>query len=579
MGARIFEKPEVDKELPAKEMEEKSDILKRYESLRTARVPWEQAWQSVSAYLSSFLIQPANTRSRTNGDDKLYLNAELYSGAAVHAVDLFANGFIGNLCPRGTPWFALKLHDDKMAQDQFIKEWYSDLETHFYDRFDQSNFYESIYAVTKLASSYGTSAFFIRGNDATKQLFFHVLPMNSFWVDEDQNGQVDTLYRELWMQGRNILKQFPDIDTKPSGKQVAMELKERQYQYFRLIHAVQPREEFDPNDAGNKNFPYESIYYIDGWDNFELSCSGFKTFPYAVWRFRKEPGYTYGFGPGLDSLRDGEILQQVSKTMLEADHMAVRPPWLLPEGMRTNDDELQLFPEGRNYYDGLNPQSIRPLSTGTPVIGHQREEQLKQAIRDHFFVDFMLMLQQAQRQMTAQEVIERQAEKAAVLSTIIGRFNSELMDVVFQRIFEIDFEYGLLPPLPVDISVEKINIDYMGPLAMAQKMYHRNMGVQRFLGQVLPLAQAFPDILDRIDSDAMVDDAADSNNLNPKILVPLAKALKLRQQKAAAQQAAVTNQAQQQALQQAAEFSQKAGTAPEPGSLAQMMMNSGRTSQ
>lgn len=569
-----FEAFEKEKETLAQESQERQARAKRLSNLRTARTPWESAWMDVSAYLSPFTLNLVGDKQTTAGDARLRINNDLYSGAAVRAVDIFANGFVGNLCPRGTPWFSLRVHDKQFASGAAVRPWVSDVETHIADRYDQSNFYEAIFIMAKQAAAYGTSAMYIKPDIATKDIIFNVLEIGSYWIDEDENGTVDTLYRQFWMQGRNIIREFRDEVEKDAN--ILKTLEEGQFEFFKIIHSVQPREDYDKDDESNKNFPFESVYTLEGQDNFELRCSGFKSFPFAVWRFRKEPGYTYGIGPGIDALRDGEIMQQVAKTMLKADHMATEPPILLPMEMRNNEDELQLFPGGRNYYDGPNPDAVRPINMTQTVIGHQREEMLRRSLNDHFFVDFMMMLQGATRQMTAQEVIEKQAEKAAVLSTIIGRFNSELMDIVFQRIVEIDYDLGLLPDLPEGLPLDKLNLDYVGPLAMVQKYYHRNAGTQRFLGQILPLSQAYPQMLDRIDPDSLVDDAADANNVSPKIIVPKDKADKKRQAVAQAQQAAIQNSAQQQAMQQAAEFAQKAGKAPEPGSLANIMVNGGR---
>lgn len=538
------------------------EILQRLNNLQSVRSPWTELWSGIQNYISPYILDLAG-----KSKSRIAINNKLYDGRPVTASRIFANGFTGNIVPRGAPWFGLKTSSQEKNRSTRVKQFLKGMEGYYYERFETSDFYESMFPFVRTAADYGTAAMYLSINPKTNVLQFQNLPLGTYFIDEDEFGDVDTLYRVFRMQNRNILKKWPDVDEKTKS-----ELKGALYNFTEVIHAVQPREDYKHGDVSNKNMPWSSVYMLKGGqDGVILSESGFQSFPYIVWRYTQESGFPYGVGPGIESARDAQILQQVAKTTTSAGHKAVDPPMAIDENMIGTEE---LFPGGRNYMRSgwVDPHPIQ--SSISYPIGKDREDQLRRAIDEHYSVDFFLMLAQADRQMTAQEVIERQAEKSAVLSTIIGRFNSEVLDRIFDRVWELDMEAGLIQLNPDDQEVmgSDISVDYTGPLAQVQKRYHQTAGLQQFLNGTLPLAQFNPAVLDMFDFDKIVEAQGDAYNIAPGVLRDEKDLKKLRDAKAAAQAQAMQKAQADQALEQMTNAAQKANAPVQPGSPLEAML-------
>jgi hypothetical protein len=99
----------------------------------------------------------------------------------------------------------------------------------------------------------------------------------------------------------------------------------------------------------------------------------------------------------------------------------------------------------------------------------------------------------------------RNDEKMTQLGPVIEGINNDMLAVVIDRLFGIAHRGGLLPPPPEDIEGEEIEIEFISVLAQAQKMM--GMGqTERSLAFVSAVAAFQPDVVDKVDGDALVQD-------------------------------------------------------------------------
>ena len=74
------------------------------------------------------------------------------------------------------------------------------------------------------------------------------------------------------------------------------------------------------------------------------------------------------------------------------------------------------------------------------------EQQRREAISQTFHVDQLLITEN--RNMTATEVVQRNEEKMRILGPVLGRLQSELLQPMIIRIFNIMLRNKLLPDAP-----------------------------------------------------------------------------------------------------------------------------------
>jgi hypothetical protein len=94
--------------------------------------------------------------------------------------------------------------------------------------------------------------------------------------------------------------------------------------------------------------------------------------------------------------------------------------------------------------------------------------------------------------MTATEVVQRTTERMRLLGPIIGRLESELLGPMIERVFGILSRAGKIPPAPEAIAGRNYAIEFVSPIAMAQKMTEANAFTQT-MGVLMPYAEATQD--------------------------------------------------------------------------------------
>jgi hypothetical protein len=251
----------------------------------------------------------------------------------------------------------------------------------------------------------------------------------------------------------------------------------------------------------------------------------------------------------------------MSKTTIKAAQKQVDPPLLVP------DDGFLLpvrtVPGGLNFYRSGTRDRIEPLNIGANnPLGLNMEEQRRDSIRAVFYVN-QLMMQQGP-QMTATEVIQRNEEKMRLLGPVLGRLQSELLKPLIDRVFAILLRNNMLPPAPEFLSGRDIEIEYVSPLAKAQKSTELQSIIRtvEILGSLANVAPVF----DYINFDNLVKHLADIVGVPQKILKSQSQVNAERQQ---AQQ-------QQQEMQQMQQLQQVAKAGGDVAPLAKALPDEAR---
>ena len=510
------------------EPKEKS-IEKRMKQMQDVRSGYEDLHKEVIKFISP---QRYNY-DRTAEKGKKY-GQGVYDGSPISALNLFADGIFGSMMNPAMRWFRPKLHRDFWHAKQVtarekldIQEWLDEVEWRLYGAFSRSNIYEEIPEFLHDGGSVGTASMYNEEDVARDRIVFSTRHPGECYVAENNFGFVDTMYRKYKWPLRKIVQRFGK-DSLP--KQIQDLSSPNQDMEYEIIHAVYPRGEIEVffDDRGirspklsNKAFPWESVNLMTGVVEGPhiLSESGYKLFPYNVWRYRKNSdGGPYGESPAQDALIDIYALNQVGRSMLIAAQKSVEPPWNIPEEMR---GKVRINPNGLNYYKDER-RIISPIDAVRQFTNAEyMESRKREAVEEHFKVKFFTMLYTAAmegRQLSVPQVLEMQGEKAAQMSTMVGRLISELFDPLIDRVFQVEWDAGRIPPPPPILEDQPVEIDYLGPLALAQKKVFRIQGVMQGLEILGPVAERFPEVLDKVNADVIAEEVLDGTGFPAKAI-------------------------------------------------------------
>ena len=482
-------------------------LVQRVDRLKSERYNWEANWQDLAHY-----IMPRRayiTRTRTEGAK---LDSDVYDGTAIYSNQVLAAGLHGYLTNPSSRWFALRMNKKELMNRNDVKIWLKNCEDEIFDTLNNSNFAQQIHEVYQDLGALGTSVMYVEEDEKERVRFF-TRPLSEMILVENERERVDTVFRCFEL---TVIQAVERWGLENLGAKTRKAYEEKQYdKMYPFMHIIMPRWMRDISKGDAKNMAYASIY-VDVQTKKVIKEGGYREFPFLCPRWNKMPNEAYGVGPGMMVYSDVRMLNAMAKTTLKSAQKIVDPPLQVPhDGYLL---PLITKPGGVNYkMKGSYQDRIEPLLTGGNIpISLEMMDGVRHRIQKAYFVDLFMLLAD-KKNMTATEVNERVEEKMLLLGPALGRLMSELLDPLIIRVFNMLARNGNLPKPPGILSEEDYTVEYISPLARAQKISEIN-SINSSLAIIGQMAQVAPSVLDKINTDRVVDEIADIQGLNPEML-------------------------------------------------------------
>ena len=469
-------------------------IIQRADAMKSARSVWEGHWQEIRdiAYAAGVPF----TGTETPGQKS---RSQILDGTSEMAGELLAAALQGMLTNPANTWFALRVQDERLMERREVAMWLQDATDVMLRVFasPRAGFSPNQHEKYLSLVNYGTGAMFIADRPGIGPVFL-TRGLDELYMEEGPDGTINRVYRRWKMPSRAAVQEFgedagPKVIERARRDNPADEKVE-------LLHCVEPRIGAAPGHLGAKNMPIASVT-INVTDKHVIRESGFEEWPWATPRWSRRPGEIYGRGPGARALSDGKMLQRVMKATIRAAEKAVNPPLQVADDgvlspVRLNSGgithvraDMMRFPGG----------GIRPVeSAARPDIG----EDFCQQIRDRIAAAYHNNLLQQFRdpRMTATQSIQIAEETLRILGPVLGRLQIEDLGPMIDRTFAILFRRGAFLPTPQILEGQDLVVEYMSPMAKAQKLSDAR-GIAQTMELMAPLIGGQPEILDNVDGD------------------------------------------------------------------------------
>jgi len=508
------------------------DLKDNLSRLQEQRSNFESHWQDVADVM---LPRRADiTKERAKGDKR---NIEIYDSTAIHALELLASSLHGMLTSSAQRWFSLRFKEPMTNDVDEAKEWLDDATERMYVAFSRSNFQQEVFECYHDLIAFGTACLLVE-EDKDDVIRFSSRHIKELYITENSKGFVDTVYRKFKMPASAIVQKF-GIDNVSANVQNTF--KKAPFDEIVVVHVARPRPMFDEKKMDKKNMPFESIYFE--FDNGHImSIGGFKELPYIVPRYLKGSSEIYGRSPGMNALPDVKVLNKIVEVSLKAAAKMVDPPLLVPDDSMIMP--VRTAPGSLNYYRSGSRDKIEPLQIGANnPLGLNLENQRRDSIAKIFYADQIMISDN--RNMTATEVTQRNEERMRVLGPALSRLQTELLQPMIYRVFNIMLRGKLFPPAPQILLGQEVDIEYVSPLFLAQKSTQLS-SIMRGLEIFGSLSKVSP-VMDYVDENGLVKEIISILGLPAKIIRSDSQVKQKREQQA---QAAQQQMQMQQDLQQ-----------------------------
>lgn len=511
------------------------DIVKRVNQLDSERQNYASFWQDVAKYVIP--RKAYITRTRTPGAKYDY---DVYDSTAMQANIVLAAGLHSYLTNPNSKWFSLRIQDEQVNENAEVKTWLADTEDRMYNLLNSSNFNQQIHELYLDLGTFGVACMY-EEEDPIDSVRFYSRDIAEIYLCENEKEKIDTVYRKFKMTARQAYEKWGDL----AGEVVKKAMEKEEYdKKIDFVHCVEPRYQRDTTKDDATNMLFQSTY-IESSKKHLISQSGYREFPYFTPRFNKNSGEVYGSSPAMVLYSDIKMLNEMVKVMIRSAQKQVDPPLVLPhDGYLL---PIKYGPAALNFrLKGSADDKIEPLATGANIsIGLEIIQEWQAIVKKGYFVDlFLLLADPARKDMTATEVMQRVEEKMLILAPVLGRLMNEFLDPLINRTFAILWRNGKLLPPPASLQGMPYQIEYISPLARAQKL-DQMKSINNFLALISQIAIVKPDVVDNMSEDVIVKDVQELYGVNPKYIRSEDEVAAIRQARAEA----VAQQQQMQQLQ------------------------------
>lgn len=497
-----------------------ADICKRMNVLAMDRALWESIWNSVTTFALPDHARwyPGSSGGSNNYDmfardpSSIERGRQRYDDTTLRSVDRLAAGMESLVTPQSEKWHGLTINDPLAAEPSDEEKEYFERERDymFKVRYNpKSGFIGAHQKALRSSIALGTGVVYMEeamGPQAhITPVLYRYLPLSECYLAVDAQGNPDTLFRRFTMTARQMVQKF--------GKEklhqrvvTAAEDPAKMDTPFRVIHAVQPREDAGSYGLTNKNAPFSSCY-VDEDNKTLIGESGFYEFPFVVYYWAPVENMPYAQSPVMMAMSEIKGVNVMSKASLKGLAHYMDPPWATAHDGIIN--RLNMNPGKMNYraMDTQGHMLVAPISNGAnPNFIQEILVPGRENIKDALYVNlFQILLNNPN--MTATEAMIRANEKGELLGPAGGKIQHamahevERMGGILGRKGAFDKGAALAPP--DSLQGRPWGAAFTSPLDRLRKSGER-IGIQQTLQTVLPLAQLDDEVLDNYDLDELV---------------------------------------------------------------------------
>ena len=488
---------------------------------------FEEVWRSMVKYIlpaRGQFIQDAHPKKRN------LVSKSIMNNAGKEAAEVLAAALQSGLTPANSQWIELDWEDEEPKNVEFLQKWLKDVAKITLAQLSDTNFYDATY-MYYMDLSVICNAAIHSGEGKDTALVFDNYAVGEYVFQMSPDGKPDPFIQVRWLKLKTIIEMYgaeklPENINKDSDSDLSL--------YYPVVKAVYKKE--------HRGKPYVSIHYIRGANgsaqNFDMEDSvlAIRTYddcPNHIGRWSIVSNENLALGPGFDGLPHVRRLQEQERTYSMMAHKQADPPVNIPAELR---NKANLLPGGENYLRG--DRAIRPIydrqgSLNDILLSIERTEE---RIAKVWYNDVFLTSSRDPNAspLRTGEVNQRSQESLIKLGPVVGRIFTQTLKPMIERCINILAKNGHFPDVPPEFQqyVGQFNIKLVSPLAQSMKLLE-GRAVQSFLQNLAGAANFYPEVLDKINPDKLVDKFAEVTSIPLDILRSQEEVDDVREQRAA----------------------------------------------
>ena len=525
-----------------------------------------RTWKEIASYIGSAYgdwgHDPNSTRLPA------YRNTDT---TAAKASKTLADGVEGYAFSDNMEWFDFDILElDENADEDLARTLLQKVKAGIYRMLADADFYDEARSFVRSGADLGTACMCFAFDKSKNKFRFTTMHLKDVLPLSNEYKEVDSMYRYVYLTKKQAERFFEGATMPQIIKDCEDPLK-----LFTFVNFVAPVLNWDFDIPGEGE--YFSIWWYEKDTERTLKEERINDKNFACWRYSKPVyGGTWGVdSPGMISLPVMHFLNMLVEDYITLAELQAKGHWKKTKGLKVNFKAggVTELESGQDFaYVGAQGD----LAWLQVQIDHYRE-----VINVNYDTDlFLVLTQNLDRSKTATEVTGIENEKNNLMAAFFTRLSREFLEPVILWAFKTALLYAQIPEVTLDeiqqLQGMDFKVQFVSPTYRAQEKAFALTSSLQWVNDCLGLAQAHPDILDRIDWDRLVEIDHKIRHAKMDLLVKAEDAQKARQARADAQAQAMQ---QQQNMDQSAalgDLYSKLSKTAEDGSAAQALMGGQR---
>lgn len=473
----------------------KKHFTKRFESLKATRQSFESNWKEINKYLGigtgMFDLQSQNNRFRDPEYEK-----NINTLPIRYAQNLAAS-LVATLTPSNMRWFGYSVKDETREEQIYLRH----CSEVILNMLNQSGLNAFLNRSFLEAALYGVNPLGLDWNAKERKFSFFPLTIGQFWIDRDENMEVNTLYHVFNMPLHKIVARFgEDVLTEKMKLDLIQDNVDTEYT---ILHAIEPNPRYLPSFDNGYNKRFISAYMlldekVDGFLEWKTTSK----FPWNVSSWDIDPTTPYCPGIGYYALGDVKSLQSYEEDLAIASAKLINPPLKGSTTMKSKEKDISAG--GVTYTD--DPAAFTELfqvkyDINAAIVNIQR---IAQRLYELFYNNVFYALLAKDKTMSATEAAGITTEKMTLLGAVVERIQSTLLGPLVENAFLIAMENNALDDeeykMPESLKGKLLEVTYHSLMAQTQSLTDLRLFddyLQRvsILSSINPKAARKPDVL------------------------------------------------------------------------------------
>lgn len=379
------------------------------------------------------------------------------------------NSFSAMLRPTAKNWFHMRTRrpeNESHEAKQWLEWGASYTRNLMYDR--RAQFTRATKEADHDFAAFGQCVISTELNPTRDGLLYRCWHLRDVVWCEDATGKITTIHRKWKPTVRDLVNLFGKDKLHDN---VLKKLEKEPYCEVEVRHVIMPAAEYTEIDKDDTfRTPYVSCY-IDVENKHEIECVGSWTTHYTIPRWQTVSGSQYAHSPAVvAALPDARLLQDVTRTLLEAGEKAVNPPMLaVQEAIR---GDVSIYAGGLTWvdaeYDERLGEVLRPLTQdkGGLSFGMEWAQDVRMQLADAFYLSKLNLPPVGGPDMTAYEVGQRVQEFIRNALPLFEPMEMDYNGQICENSFELLLrnEPAVRKSIPRELQGQDIEFAFESPL-------------------------------------------------------------------------------------------------------------------